>query len=105
MTSVADVINGDGIVSELVNTLFDALASQSSQDLYTAVGGTGELPNVQSGHPFVSKRFSDGSYDYRDLDNPFEKMREDGFVDGIKETISDDQYNIENDVNEFEEEL
>jgi hypothetical protein len=32
-------------------------------------------------------------------------MRNDGFVDGIKETISDDEYNIENDVNSFEEEL
>ena len=92
MTSVADVINGDGIVSELLNTLFDALASQSSQDLYTAVGGTGKLPQVQSGHPFVTKkgREYDGSYDYKDLDNPFDKMRDEGVVDGIEDTFKDD---------------
>lgn len=105
MTSVADVINGDGIVSELVNTLFDALASQSNQDLYTAVGGTGKLPQVQSGHHFVTKREPDGSYDYRDLDNPFDKMREEGFVDGIEDTFKDDEEALENDVGEFETEL
>ena len=105
MTSVADVINGDGIVSELFNTLFDALASQASQDLYTAVGGTGKMPQVQSAHPFVTKREPDGTYDYKDLDNPFDKMREEGFVDGIEDTIKDDENALENDVGEFETEL
>lgn len=92
MSSVADVISGDGIVSELVTSLFDTLASQSNQDLYTALGGTGKLPTVQSGHHLlVGHREADGSYDYEDLDNPFDKMREEGFVDGIEDTIKDDE--------------
>ena len=92
MTSVTDLIGGDSIVSELVTTLFDALSSQSSQDLYTAVGGTAKLPIVQSGNHLVTHgEYETGSYQYRDLDNPFDKMREEGFVDGIEDTFKDDE--------------
>jgi len=46
-------------------------------------------------HPFVQHKGADGTYDYKNLDEPFDKMREEGFIDGIEDTFIDDEKAIE----------
>lgn len=47
----------------------------------------------------------DRDYNYKDFDDVFDKMREEGFVDGIEDTFKDDEDAIITDIGDFEQEL
>jgi len=46
----------------------------------------------------VSEYHDDEDYNWKDLDDPFDEMRKEGVIDGIEDTINDDEDAIKKDI-------